>query len=346
MHKKRELSIKEAAQLVNASVVGDENYIINDISEPETADKKSIVYLSKRKFTDRIICSKAKAVLVSSDISTDDLKGKILLKSENIEESFIKLLDLFKYKEDVDFTVSKKAVVHKDVEIEKNVHIDDYAVIMPNCKIAGGTVIYPSVYIGHNVAIGANCTVYPDVVIYSGTVIHNNVIIHSGTVIGSDGFGYFRKDKKNIKIPQIGNVVIEDDVEIGSNTSIDRATIGSTVIKKGVKIDDLVMIAHNVVVEENTIIASQTGISGSSKIGKNCILAGQVGVADHAVIEDNIIVGAKTGVPSRVVKSEEKMVSGVPAKPIMRAKMIEAIVSKLPEFYREFNELKDRIDKK
>ena len=346
MHKKEDIKLKALAEIIHANVTSDEDYIINDISEPDSADEKSVVYLSNKKYVEKINQSKAKVVLTSKKLPLELIKDKILLITKDPEDSFNKLVDFFKYKEELEFKISDKACIGKDVKIADKVFIDDNVVIKNNSEIRENTVIYACVFIGHNVVIGENCIIYPNVTIYDGTVIGSNVIIHSGTVIGSDGFGYNQKNGKNIKIPQIGNVIIEDNVEIGSNTSIDRATIGSTIIKKGVKIDNLVQIAHNVTVGENTIIASQTGISGSSIIGNNCILAGQVGIADHVIIEDNIIIGAKTGIPSRRVKSEEKMLFGIPGRTILKAKRIEAIVAKLPDIYKEFNEIKKLVKEK
>ena len=346
MHNKKEIKLKALAKIIRANITNNEDYIINDVSEPETADEKSVVYLSNKKYVQKINQSKARVVLTSKNLPLELVKDKILLITDDPEDSFNKLVDFFKYKEELEFKISDKASIGKDVKIAGKVFIDDNVVIKNNSEVRENTVIYACVFIGHNVVIGRNCIIYPNVTIYDGTVIGNSVIIHSGTVIGSDGFGYNQKDRKNIKIPQIGNVIIEDNVEIGSNTSIDRATIGSTIIKKGVKIDNLVQIAHNVTVGENTIIASQTGISGSSIIGNNCILAGQVGIADHVIIEDNIIIGAKTGIPSRRVKSEEKMLFGIPGRPILKAKRIEAIVGKLPDIYQEFNEIKKLVKEK
>jgi len=345
MHSKKEVQLKKLAKILNAHLSGNINFIVNDVSEPETADEKSIIYLSAKKYIRKINNSKAKVVLTSKKLPLDQINNKILLISDNLEESFIKLIDFFQFKEKYDYIISKKASIHISAKVSDRIHIEDYAIVGANSEIKEGTVICPFVFIGKNVSIGKNCLIYPNVSIYDETIIGNNVTIHSGTVIGSDGFGYSRKNKKSIKIPQIGNVIIEDDVEIGSNTSIDRSTIGSTIIRKGVKIDNMVQIAHNVEIGENTIIASQSGISGSSKIGSNCILAGQVGVADHAIVEDDLIIGAKSGIPSTTIKSKEKMLFGVPARSILKAKRIEAIISKLPDIYQEFIELKKKINK-
>ncbi len=345
MPQKKEISLKDLAVVIKARVTVQEDKIVDDILEPETADEKSIIYLSHKKYIDRINKSPAKVVLTSKDIPVDTVNNKILLISKDLQDSFNRLLNFFEYKNQFSHTISEKASISSDVKLAENIHIDDFVVIKEKSIIEDNTVLHSCVYIGNNVTIGKNCVIYPYVTLYDGTIIGNNVIIHGNTVIGSDGFGYLQKNNKNIKIPQIGNVIIEDNVEIGSNTSIDRATIGSTIIRKGVKIDNIVQIAHNVIIGENTIVASQTGISGSTTIGKNCILAGQAGIADHAIIEDNVIIGAKTGITSRVVKSEEKMLFGIPGKTILKAKRIESIISKLPEMYQEFNELKKIVNK-
>ncbi len=339
MHKKNKITAGNLAEYLEAEIIGDKDFVITDISEPETATEDNVVYLSNKKFIEKIENSKAKVVVTKKEFQ---LKDKILILPPDVEIAFIKLLQLFErpqYTPD-DFEIHNTAQIHPSVNIGEDTKIMEYVIIRKDTKIGKNCIIYPHTYIGETVSIGNNTIIYPNVTIYDGSVIGNNVIIHSGAVIGSDGFGYTQRKGKNLKIPQIGNVIIEDNVEIGANTTIDRSTIGSTIIKKGVKIDNLVQIAHNVIIGENTVIASQTGISGSTIIGKNCILAGQVGIADHAIIEDNVIVGAKTGVTSRRVKSDEKMVFGIPAKPIMRAKRIEAAISNLPEIIKEIQELK------
>ncbi len=345
MHLKREIKLKELADIIQVALEREHHFPINDIAEPEYASESDIIYLAHKKFSDQINQSKARAVLTSKDLVTLLNDKKIPLIAENLQESFIKLLDFFEDKELNDFRISKNSFIDISVKLGKNVSLKEVITIQKHSSIGDNTFIYPFVSIGRNVTLGKNCIIYPHVTIYNGVQIGDNVIIHSGVVIGCDGFGYMQKADTYVKIPQIGDVIIEDDVEIGANTTIDRSTIGSTKIGKGTKIDNLVQIAHNVEIGENCIIASQTGISGSTKIGNHCILAGQVGIADHAIIEDNIIVGAKTGISTRVVKSEEKMVFGIPGRPIMQAKRIEAIISKLPELYQEFNELKKKVEK-
>ncbi|MDD5065689.1 MAG: UDP-3-O-(3-hydroxymyristoyl)glucosamine N-acyltransferase [bacterium] len=346
MHLIKEIKLKDLAGSIGAVLLKETEYTVHDIAEPQTAGEKDIIYLADKKHKEAVLHSKACAVLTSPEFSRELPDDKIPLVSEKLQESIIRILTVFEDKDSPAPGVLERNIIDKSVKLGRDVKISPNVCLREDAAIGDGTVLYPFVYIGRRVRIGKKCIIMPGVTVYDGCCLGDNVIVHSGVVIGSDGFGYMQKDGKNIRIPHIGNVVIEDDVEIGANSTLDKATIRSTVIRKGVKIDNLVQIAHNVEIGENSIVAAQTGISGSSRIGKNCILLGQVGVADHAVIEDNVIVGAQTGVPSRTVRSDEKFIFGYPAKPLMQAKRIEAIVSKLPEFYKEFNELKKIVEEK
>ncbi|MBN1897951.1 MAG: UDP-3-O-(3-hydroxymyristoyl)glucosamine N-acyltransferase, partial [Spirochaetes bacterium] len=331
MHKKMEITTGELAEKLKAELEGEKDFIVTGVSEPETATQNNIIFLGSKKYLDKVAGSKGRVVLTGKDFK---IEGKIHLYVQDAEMAFIHLLQIFEREKTLqDQEIHPSACVHPSAKIGAHSKIMEFVSIRPHARIGRNCLIYPHVTIGESVIIGDNTVIYPQVTIYDGSVIGAHVIIHSGVVIGSDGFGYIQREGKNIKIPQIGNVIIEDNVEIGSNTTIDRSTIGSTIIRRGSKIDNLVQIAHNVMIGENTIIAGQSGVSGSSVIGKNCILAGQVGIADHVIMEDNIIVGAKTGVPSRVVRSEEKMIFGIPAKPIIKAKRIEACISRLPELF-------------
>ncbi len=341
MHKKVKIKAGEIARIIGAEIRGDKDFIVEDISTPETAEETHIVYLSSKKYLDAVQKSKAKVVLSSPDFVLD---GKVQLIADDTELAFVKLLKIFEYKvEDTLQPCETKKYIHPEATVNSSSIIGEPVYISKNVKIGKNCKIFPFVFIGESTVIGDNCVIYPMVSIYAGSIIGNNVIIHSGAVIGSDGFGYIKRGNEYIKIPQIGNVVIEDNVEIGSNTTIDRATIGSTIIRKGCKIDNLVQIAHNVEIGENTVIAGQSGVSGSVKIGKECILAGQVGIADHAVIDDGIIIGAKTGVTTRHVKKEERVVFGIPAKPLIKMKRIEACLNQLPDLLKEFYQLKKEI---
>lgn len=347
MHLKKEISLEELGRLINARPGREPGRTVSDISEWETASEKDIVYLADKKHIEAVNVSRAVAVLTSPRMAPSLDPGKTPLLAEDLEDSFIRLLDFFCDKTPVSFPrAAPPALVHPGAKIGGGVVLAPGVIVGENSSVGDGAVLHPQVCIGRNVRVGKNSVLMPHVTIYDGCVIGERAVIHSGVVIGSDGFGYRQKDGKNIKIPQIGHVIIEDDVEIGANTTIDRGTIGATVIHRGVKIDNLVQIAHNVEIGEGSVIASQTGISGSTKVGKNCILAGQAGIADHAVIEDSVIIGAQTGIPSRTVKSGEKFLFGSPGRPLMQAKRIEAVVSQLPELYQEFNALKKLIEEK
>ena len=217
--------------------------------------------------------------------------------------------------------------------------IKDYVVIEDNVEIADGTIVYPFSFIGTNTKIGKDCIIYSNVSIYKNTTIGNNVIVHSGAVIAGDGFGYYQKNGKHKKIKHVGCVVIEDNVEIGANTTIDRAMVDETVVKEGTKIDNLVMLGHNVEIGENTILVSQVGIAGSSKVGKNCILAGQVGVADHITIGDNVIVTAKSGV-GKDLPPDNIYGSSLHAIEWKKWKKIMFYIYKLPDIIKKLNPLK------
>jgi UDP-3-O-[3-hydroxymyristoyl] glucosamine N-acyltransferase len=269
--------------------------------------------------------------LVISNFEPQNLQFKALIIVEDIKSVMIDILKLFDWhKSSQNYYISSKSSIGKNVKIGNGTTIMDFAYISENVEIGNNCLIYPFTYIGENVKIGDNCILYPHVFIGELCIIGNNVILHSGVKIGSDGFGYYR----NKKIPQIGNVIIEDDVEIGANTCIDRATISSTIIKKNTKIDNLVQIAHNVVIGENCIIASQSGIAGSSKLGNNVILAGQVGIADHSIIGNNVIVLAKSGVNGKL--DDNKIYgSALPSFERSTYLRIVNIIKKLPEIYQK-----------
>jgi len=323
------MKVSEIAKILKANFEGEDIEILN-VSEIENANENSVVFLMDKKYD----IEKNVGLLISS-FKPERIKYKSIIIVSDVKDALIEVLKLFDWhKVSKEKFISKNAIINENVEIGEGTTIMDYVYISKNVKIGSNCLIYPFVYIGDNVKIGNNCIIYPNVYIGEFCIIGNNVILHSGVRIGSDGFGYYN----NKKIPQIGNVIIEDDVEIGANTCIDRATISSTIIKKGTKIDNLVQIAHNVIIGENCYIASQTGIAGSSKIGNNVILAGQVGVADHTIIEDNVILLAKTGV-NGLIKGNKIYGSAIP--PLERNEYLRIIniIKKLPEIYELFRSL-------
>ncbi len=319
------MKLSEIAKKFNGKLLG-EDIDIKGVSSPENAKKEDIVFIKDKKYLDKIKESKAGAVVTKEELDIN--KPQLIVDSP--EKVVYYLLDtLYKEEEKKDF-IAKTAILGKNVKIGKNVYIGEYVVIEDDVEIGDNTKIFPFTYIGKNTKIGKDVILYPRVTIYKNTVIGNRVIIHSGSVIAGDGFGYYQKEGKHIKINHIGSVVIEDDVEIGANTTIDRAMIDKTVIKEGTKIDNLVMVGHNCNIGKNTILVSQVGIAGSCKIGDNVILAGQVGVADHINIGDNIIVTAKSGV-GKDLKKSGIYGANIPAIEWNKWKKILIYLYKLPE---------------
>ena len=282
--------------------------------------------MSNDKYLDFAIKSKANALIIKEQLSEN------IKEDNNDKEAFIKLLYfMFEDKKYSLGNIKDSAFIGDSAILDKDIYIADNVYIGNNVKIKKGTIIEANTFIGDNVYIGENCKIYANVSIQDDSIINNNVIIGSGTVIGNDGFGFFEVDGKQVKIPQRGNVIIEDDVEIGANVCIDRATLGSTIIRSGVKIDNLVQIAHNCDIGEHSIIVSQVGIAGSSKIGHHCILAGQVGLADHVTLGDRVILGGQSGVMSNVSIASNSTMLGSPAEDINK-EMIKLIsAKKLPE---------------
>ncbi|MFC2134026.1 UDP-3-O-(3-hydroxymyristoyl)glucosamine N-acyltransferase [Bacteroidota bacterium] len=337
------INLKEAADLVGGKIIGDAETEISNIAKIEEAQNGDLTFLHLPAYEKYLATTKASVILVKPDIPKDrddivyiEVKDphsalqQIIIKYANPEIPFKGI--------DNSASVDQSAVIGSNVTLGKNV------VISANCAVGDNTVILHNTVVMENSKIGTNTIIHPNVTIREDSIIGNDVIIHSGTVIGSDGFGY-AQDEKGLfqKIPQIGNVVIEDKVELGSNVSIDRAAMGSTVIKKNVKIDNLVQIAHNVILGENTAIASQTGISGSTKIGSNCILAGQVGIVGHIDITDGVIVGAQSGV-SKSIKKPGKYF-GYPAKEMGVSLRLESHIRNLPNYASSIKALEEKIKK-
>lgn len=333
------MKASKIAEIVSGKLVGNGDLEISGVADIHNAREGDIIFIENKKLIKSAESSAASVVIVPEEIT---ISGKAVIQTKNPKLAFSKVLELFEKKYPVKTGIDKTAVIDDNCKIGLDVSIQEYSVIRAGTKIGDRVVIFPCVYIGYDVSIGDGTIIYPGVVIMDRTIIGKNVIIKSGTVIGQSGFGYIEVESKQVRIPQLGNVVIEDDVDIGANVTIDRATISSTIIRKGVKIDNLVQIAHNVDIGENSIIISQVGISGSCKIGKNCVLAGQVGIADHAELEDKVIVGAQSGVPSRKIKTGS-VIFGYPARPVMEMKRIDAVLSRLPEIDKTVEKIKKKI---
>ncbi len=334
------ISAEALSKIVNGIYKGKKDIKVDGVASLMRADERKVSFLSNKKYTKYIPLTKAGCIIVDKTFNVNDYEEKNFIICNNAYLGFALALRYFYSVEIKANFKSSKATIDPSAILGDNIYIGDFCYIAKNVKI-GNSYIMPMVYIGENSIIGDNCIIYPNVTIRENVEIGNNVIIHSGSVIGSDGFGYVNNNGKHYKIPQIGKVIIEDDVEIGSNVSIDRATLDETIIKKGTKIDNLVQIAHNVEIGENSILVSQCGISGSTKIGKNVILAGQVGVAGHLNIADNTIITAKSGVGTNVKKSG--IYSGIPIYEHSKWLKSSAILPRLPELYKKIQDLENRL---
>lgn len=345
-----QIDIKEIANLVGGKIFGPDNIKINSVARIEEAKPGNLTFLYLPAYQKFLSTTKASAVLVKPGIDKNRNDITYIEVSEP-DKAFAKIIIKFFKRNFFLDGISKSAAVHSSAVLGNNVAIGHNVVVSANCKIGNNVKIFHNAVMLENVEIGDDSIVFQNVSIREECKIGKRVIIHPGVVIGSDGFG-FNPDENGVyhKVPQIGNVVIEDDVEIGSNVSIDRAAMGSTIIRKGVKIDNLVQIAHNVEVGENTVISAQCGISGSTKVGKNCVLAGQVGLAGHLEIADGVILLAQSGVSKSITKAGYYF--GYPAKEMRTAHRLEAHIRNLPDYSeklkaleKELSSLKEKLEK-
>ncbi len=333
-------TLAQIAQIVKGEVVGDEGVVITGLSGVQEAQEGQLTFVANSKYTPLAQTTKASAIIVSRDMN---IPGKSVIRTDNPSLAFAKIASLM-LEEGVyrPKGIHPTALIAPDAVLGKDVAVGPYTVIESKAKVADGTVIYSGCYVGHHTTIGNNCLIYPNVTIRERLTIGDRVIIHSGTVLGSDGFGFVEVDDVHEKIPQVGTVIVEDDVEIGANVAIDRARFDKTLIGKGTKIDNLVQVAHNVVMGEHCIIVSQAGISGSVKIGKGAILAGQAGIAGHLTIGEGAIVSAQSGVTKSVAPHTQ--VSGYPSRPHDEAKRVNACVQRLPRYVKAIQELEKKVE--
>ncbi len=339
-----EFTAEQIASFLGAEVVGNKDAKVNTFAKIEEATKGALAFMSNPKYEEYLYSTGASIVIVSSSFEPkQELPvGTTLLKTEDAYGAFAKLLELYAANKPKPIGISTKASVPEEVKLTgEECYVGDFTVIEPSAQVGENCRIYPQVYIGHNVRIGKNVILYPGVKIYEECVLGDNITIHAGSVIGADGFGFApNADGSYTKIPQIGNVVLEDNVEIGANTCIDRATMGSTIIKQGTKLDNLIQIAHNTSVGENTVLAAQVGVAGSTKIGDRVMMGGQVGVAGHITIADGVKVGSQTGV-NNSIKQEGASLLGSPAMPGMDFHRSFAVFKDLPELRRRVNALEE-----
>jgi UDP-3-O-[3-hydroxymyristoyl] glucosamine N-acyltransferase len=318
------------ASFLKGEIEGNPEVEVVNISKIEEGKPGTLSFLSNPKYEKYIYETQASIVLVNKDFKPDKPVSATLIRVENAYDAFASLLELYQQAKPQKNGIHKLASVREDAVIGENVYIGDFTVVESGAKIGNNSKIYPQVYIGEGVQIGEGTLIYPGVKIYEGCKIGKNCIIHSGAVIGADGFGFApQPDKTFKKIPQIGIVIVEDNVEIGANTCIDRATMGSTVLHTGVKLDNLIQIAHNVEVGDNTAMAAQTGVAGSAKIGKNNLFAGQIAVVGHISIGNDVQIGGQSGI-MRDIKDGE-LLQGSPAINFKDFWKAQAIFNKLPE---------------
>lgn len=329
------MKVKDIFNFLKAKkIIGDENLDISTLSPIDDIIENSIVCIDNNKYIEPAFKSSANAIIMREDAvnGVKDFENKTIIIYQNPKEAFIKLLYfMFEDKKYNLGSIKETAIIEENSNIDEEVFIGDYVHIGKNCIVKKGVVIESGAFLGDNVRVGENSIIHSNVSIHDRCIVKDRVIIGSSTVIGNDGFGFFEVNGKQMKIPQRGNVIIENDVEIGANVCIDRATLGSTIIREGVKIDNLVQIAHNCDIGEHSIIVSQVGIAGSSKIGHHCVLAGQVGLSDHVVLGDKVILGGQSGVMSRVKVESNSVMLGSPAQDINREKLKMIAEQKLPE---------------
>ena len=334
------MKLKKLASLLNGEISGPpraDEIEISGVSGIDEAKEGDITFLSSKKYLGSLASCRASCIIVKDRISGLSIAQ---LKVPNPYLAFARLLEHFYVKPVKRIGVSKEAIVSPGAGIGRNVSVFPLSYISDNVSVGDDTVIYPHVFIGENTSIGKGCIIHPHVTLREDVKMGDRVIVHSGSVIGSDGFGYIADEGGHYKIPQVGGVVIEDDVEIGSNVSIDRATTGNTIIGKGTKIDNLCQIAHNVTIGRNSIIVAQVGIAGSSEIGDSVTLAGQVGIVDHVKIESGTVIGAQSGITSSLTKGAY---AGSPALPHRDWLKSQAVFARLPELHKKIKELEEKI---
>jgi UDP-3-O-[3-hydroxymyristoyl] glucosamine N-acyltransferase len=332
-----EFTAETIAGFLKGEIEGNPDALVNTIAKIEEGEAGALSFLANPKYESYLYSTKSTVVLVNKNFKPTSKVEATLIRVENAYEAFASLLRMVDQTRPRKTGIHPAAIIEPTARIGTDVYLGPYSYIGENCIVGDNTSIFPHVYVGDNTRIGKDCILNPGVKIYHDCIIGDGCTIHAGSVIGSDGFGFApQSETEFMKIPQIGNVIIEDHVEIGANVAIDRATMGSTIIRHGVKLDNLIQIGHNVEVGENTVMAGQVGVAGSSKIGKNCMFGGQVGISGHLKIADGTKIGAQSGIPGDV-KKENSVLLGYPAfehKDFLRSAVI----------FRKLPDLKSKID--
>ena len=337
-----EFSAKQIAEFIQGTIVGDENATVHTFAKIEEGMPGAISFLSNPKYTHYIYDTQSSIVLVNKDFEPEKEIKATLIKVDNAYESLAKLLNLYEMSKPKKTGIDPLAYIAPTAKIGQNVYIAPFACVGDNAEIGDNTTLHPHATVGSGAKVGSNCILYPHVTVYHDCRVGNNCILHAGSVVGADGFGFAPSPEGYEKIPQIGIAILEDNVEIGANTCIDRATMGATVIRKGVKLDNLIQIAHNVEVGSHTVMASQVGVAGSTKIGEWCMFGGQVGVAGHITVGNKVNMGAQSGVNGSV--KDGKALIGTPPIEFKNYFKSSAVFKKLPDMYLELASLKKELD--
>ncbi len=333
----------QIAGILNGTVDGDDGVEVSKLAKIEEGSKGSLTFLANPKYTHYIYSTQASITIVNNDFVASGDLSTTLIRVENAYKAFSQLLEYYNQVKMNKTGIENPVFISESAKYGENLYLGAFSYVGENVKIGDNVKIYPNVYIGDNVTVGSNTILFTGAKLYSETVVGKSCVINSGVVIGADGFGFTPNEKGEYhKVPQTGNVILEDNVDIGPGTTIDRATLGSTLIKKGVKLDNQIQIAHNVTIGENTVIAAQTGIAGSTKIGKNCIIGGQVGIAGHITIGDNVKIQAQTGI-GRNVKDNETL-QGSPAFNYGDFNKSYVYFKNLPKIMERFNIVEKKLD--
>ena len=333
-----EFSAKQIAEFIHGVIVGDENATVHTFAKIEEGVPGAISFLSNPKYTHYIYETKSTIVLVNKDFEPERPVNATLIKVDNAYESVAKLLTLYEMSKPKKTGIHPLACIDPTAKIGKDVYIDAFAYVGANAVIGDGVALHPHATVCENAVIGENSILYPNVTVYHDCRVGKRCILHAGSVVGADGFGFAPSPEGYEKIPQIGIAMLEDDVEIGANTCVDRATMGATIVHKGVKLDNLIQIAHNVEVGSHTVMASQVGIAGSTKVGEWCMFGGQVGLAGHIRVGNHVNIGAQSGIPG-TVKGDNLTIMGSPAIDAKQFFKSSVIYKKLPDMYQTLNRM-------
>lgn len=333
---------KQIADFLQGEIVGNPEVKVSDFSKIEEGKPGTLSFLANPKYESHIYNTQADIVLVNKDFSPEKEIDATLIKVDNAYASLAQLMQLAEQAKTKKRGIEPMTFIAESAKVGEGIYLGAFSYICDNAIIGNNVEIHPQAYIGEGVTIGDNTVIYPGVKIYAGCAVGRNCILHAGAVVGSDGFGFAPEGDTYKKIPQMGNVVIEDNVEIGANTTIDRATLGSTILRSGVKLDNLIQVAHNVEIGANTVMAAQCAIAGSSKIGKNCMFGGQVAVAGHLTIGDNVQVGGQSGISNN--QKGNQVLLGSPAMPARDCARSYAVIRNLPNLQTQINAMQRDIN--